>query len=93
MSLMCAMGVQMCNFMVAVCNQRGIRCSIAWIGMLFVGCDDEASKDSLSNGLRRLQAHMEMMKTVLIRLRKLRLRGLNECLYLVKVISALWSKV
>lgn len=69
-----------------------LRRSIARIGMLFVGCGDEAAEDalSLSRGPRRLEAHVEMMKTALVKAE--RYRGLNECLYLVRVISALWSK-
>lgn len=47
----------LCNFTVETKGEYGV-----WIGMLFVGSVDEASEDALSRGLRRLEAHMEMMK-------------------------------
>lgn len=43
--------------MFAACDRGGI-----WIGMLFVGCDDEASEDALSHGLRGPYAQVERMK-------------------------------
>lgn len=37
----------LCNF-ILLCIQMGIKCSTAWISMLFVGFDDETSENTLS---------------------------------------------
>lgn len=51
--MMCLQLSNSVQFHFAICNQMGIMCSIAWIGVLFVGCDDEASEDVPSHGLSR----------------------------------------